>query len=280
MELREPNTEMEQYLLNSFTWVSKHKFHVDWHPSISKYLWQATIIDLIYLDILYAWKDTNTWAIWSIKHEKPMLVNYYEWEEAYLTDSEQKQTQESLARIVSHEETEMPDNKIIIEDLKKEINLLSETNKFLRTERELLLGYNKYLKTLCKLELNDIRYGRTDIEKDVLISHHYSKKQTSKKDSHHCRWQWSIEEPDKWEFDLHLLIGEKDKRYYYDNQDFVYFLIPNEALVKKQLSGKIALNTNLKNTRSATGKFICDHIITLNSVMAIINNSNINDTSD
>ncbi|MGQ0650751.1 MAG: hypothetical protein ACT4P4_00565 [Betaproteobacteria bacterium] len=100
------------------------------------------------------------------------------------------------------------------------------------------------------------------------------------------RWQWS--RPLGWnnygkDFDLLLLVGEKDRRYpkqYLDDSAYVYFLVP-KARVEELMTvdrhmnaGHITVSTNLANTQSSRSSFLrtfmvpFQHVERLNPIVA------------
>jgi hypothetical protein len=95
------------------------------------------------------------------------------------------------------------------------------------------------------------------------------------------RWQWT--RPLGWnnygkDYDLLLLVGEKDFRYlgqYPDSSPYVYFLVPKVNVrelmtVDREMdAGHISVSTNLLNMRSAKSKLLQRFLVPLDRIQAL-----------
>jgi hypothetical protein len=109
----------------------------------------------------------------------------------------------------------------------------------------------------------------------------FSRLRTPVKGATTRRWQWT--RPLGWknygkDYDLLLLIGERDHRYanqYPDDSGYVYFLIPKpnvRALMtvdREMGAGHITVGTNLENTRSAHSKIIKRFLVPFDRIKAL-----------
>jgi hypothetical protein len=95
------------------------------------------------------------------------------------------------------------------------------------------------------------------------------------------RWQWT--RPLGWnnygkDYDLLLLVGEKDLRYlsqYPDSSPYVYFLVPKVSVselmtVDREMgAGHISVSTNLLNMRAAKSKLLQRFLVPLDRIQAL-----------
>lgn len=149
-------------------------------------------------------------------------------------------------------------------ELRARVEILESELVFLRTHPSILQGLKgeTLVASLTGGAItefaaeHDIKLGN-----NVTIEVKFSKLNTPTKGAKTRRWNWSklLGWKDKGkDFDLMLLIGEKDPRYsdqYLDSSPYVYFLIPKEKIHEVLTTGKTIgsqaqINTNLRTARA------------------------------
>lgn len=177
-----------------------------------------------------------------------------------------------------------------IELLKRDNNLLRERLLHIERELEFLKTHPAIAQGLKGERLIAQLTGGTltafaeshdvTLSNSVSIEVKYSKLNIPVQGTKTRRWNWS--KPFGWkdkgkDFDLLLLIGEKDMRYqnqYLDNSPYVYFLIPHNCVPDILTSGKaigsnVQLTTNLAHANSPTSQAIKKHMVPAETISSL-----------